>query len=102
MKTSYNNINSQAASNRLAMENHDYDGTGGVSKNNYSMGFTPAFLDADTGNIYRSCFANGLPAPIHIISGLPQSILNSIVSGFLLNDIFYTREEAATALENMH
>jgi len=103
MKTSNNQTQQQTVINkRLTQENQRYFSTGGVSKNNRSDGFVPAFLDANTGDIYRSCFENGLPAPIHILTSIPAEILNSIISGFLLNKTFYTREEAATAIKNMH
>lgn len=103
MNTSTPRFKSQTTiKNRLAQENHKYIDTGGISENNRSQGFVPAFLDSNTGNIYRSRFANGMPAPIHMLSGLPQTIKNSVVSGFLLEKIFYTREEAAAALKSVH
>jgi len=103
MKTSTNKTKKQAATNeRLDHENHQYANTGGISENNRCKGFVPAFQDTNTGKVYRSCFANGLPAPIHILAGLPSSILNTIVSGFLLDKIFYTREQAASALRHIH
>ena len=103
MKTSHNKTKTQAATNkRLELENYQYENTGGVSENNRCKGFVPAFLDTNTGKIYRSCFANGLPAPIHILAGIPASILGTIISGFLLNKIFYTREQAASSLKHIH
>ena len=103
MKTSNSQTQPQATiKNRLVQENYQYIDTGGISENNRSQGFVPAFLDSNTGNIYRSRFANGLPAPIHMLSGLPHTIKNSVVSGFLLEKTFYTREEAAATLKSMH
>lgn len=99
----------------LAQENFQFAGTGGVSKNNSSRGFVPAFLDTDSGSIYRSRFPDGRPAPVHMLSGLPDKLFksdgacgeqsavkSSVVSGFLLEDIFYTREAAAIALKRIH
>ena len=88
-------------SNTLTQENHQYAGTGGISKNNRHLGFVPAFMDANTGNIYRSKLPDGRPAPVHMLCGLPQEILNTVISGFLLKETFYTREQATVALRNM-
>ena len=99
----------------LAQENIQYADTGGVSKNNRSQGFVPAFLDTDSGYVYRSRFPDGRPAPVHILSGLPgklfvsdgvsskqHAVKNSVISGFLLEETFYTREAAAIALKSIH
>lgn len=95
---------------RLLSENRAYRGTGGISQENRSAGFVPAFLDAETGLIYRSCFADGRPAPIHLLEGLPAHLLcrtsetgqlvaanATLVSGFLQRGKFLTRDEAAAA-----
>ncbi|HYQ71148.1 MAG TPA: hypothetical protein VET88_04365 [Gammaproteobacteria bacterium] len=95
----------------LARENLRYTGTGGVSANNRNRGFVPAFLDTETGKVYRSRFPNGKPAPVHVLAGLPdelvdancpsggyRSIKHSVVSGFILEDRFYSRESAAQAV----
>lgn len=94
----------------LAQENLQYKSTGGVSANNRDQGFIPAFMDTETGNVYRSRFPDGKPAPVHVLAGLPdelvstdtrsngnRSIKHSVVSGFLHKDHFYSREEAAQA-----
>ncbi|MFO1430046.1 MAG: hypothetical protein U1F76_07905 [Candidatus Competibacteraceae bacterium] len=47
----------------LHQQNLAFQGTGGVSMNNRSQGFLPAFLDTATGIIYLACFADGRPAP---------------------------------------
>ena len=102
----------------LARENHQFLGTGGVSANNRNQGFIPAFLDTATGNVFRSCFRNGMPAPIHVLDGLPEELVvtgsqsngqrrikQSVVSGFILDETFYSREEAAQVtgeLERLH
>ena len=65
-------------------------------------------MDSTNGHIYRSCFADGTPAPIHILDGLPEKtvikrskdgavleISHSIISGFEREGRFYTRKEAA-------
>ncbi|HID82439.1 MAG TPA: hypothetical protein EYH06_04965 [Chromatiales bacterium] len=95
----------------LYEENERYHGTGGVSENNRSRGFIPAFLDTATGNAYPSRFANGKLAPIHLFDGLPDMLVkksvvtgrtyalrDGLVSGFLLGRRFYTRAEAATVV----
>jgi len=92
----------------LGRENIVFGGTAGVSAENRQFGFRPAFLDADTGAVYASCFANGQPAPFHLLDGLPDEIVlmrhpsgrvaavkESITSGFVCGGRFYTREQAA-------
>ncbi len=94
----------------LARENFRYMGTGGVSANNRSQGFVPAFKDTETGIIYRSRFANGMPAPVHMLAGLPEDLIevdeilsttlslkSSVISGFIREETFYSREEARQA-----
>ena len=93
----------------LCLENLAYAASGGVSRGNRSSGFVPAFLDAITGEAYRSRFADGSPAPFHLLEGLPASLLlgsgdsirarEGLISGFLRNGTFYTRAEAAEAVQ---
>lgn len=93
---------------RLELENKTFRGTGGVSAENADCGFRPAFRDGETGRVYPSCFADGRPAPFHLLDGLPGevvlgrdmcgrvvSVKAAIVSGFMRQERFYTREEAA-------
>lgn len=100
-------MNTQA----LKSENVRYSGTGGVSHGNRSFGFRPAFLDSETHCVYLARFANGEPAPFHILDGLPDDVVESrnecgsvlavkrtLVSGFVLDECFYSREEAARRL----
>lgn len=94
----------------LQRENQRYQGTGGVSQNNRSRGFVPAFLDTTTGQAYESRFPDGRPAPMHLLDGLPEHLLigdhdeqrvkKGVVSGFLHCDEFLTRAEAAAALQS--
>jgi hypothetical protein len=99
----------QLSTGVLRLENHAYAGSGGVSQANRSSGFVPAFLDAITGEAYRSRFADGSPAPFHLLEGLPASVLvgsgdtirarEGLVSGFLRDGEFYTRDQAAKAVQ---
>jgi hypothetical protein len=95
----------------LAQETIAYEGSGGTSADNRCFGFRPAFRNAETGNVYPSRFADGRPAPIHLIDGLPDelvvtrsstgritSVKASVQSGFILNGCFYDREQAAAFL----
>ncbi|MEA2093625.1 MAG: hypothetical protein U9P11_03565 [Pseudomonadota bacterium] len=94
----------------LLQENLEFSGTAGVSANNRNQGFIPAFMDTVTGSVHLSRFANGMPAPIHVLAGLPEkliethgksgaplSIKSSVISGFVHEETFYSREEAAQA-----
>jgi hypothetical protein len=99
----------------LRQENLVFRGTGGISEENQGVGFRPAFLDADTGVVYPSRFANGQPAPFHLVDGLPEELVlarhgtgriaavkPSVISGFVRHERFYTREQAARAVMSMH
>ena len=92
----------------LVRENREYRDTGGVSANNRTHQFIPAFCDTATGEAYRSRFADGRPAPIHILDGLPEPLVvertstgavtaakDTVTAGFLSDGRFYTREQAA-------
>lgn len=93
---------------RLRAQNQVYAGTGGVSANNRSAGFVPGFLNTRTGVAVVSCFADGQPAPVHVLEGLPAEWIaerdpeghaikacKGIVAGFLRLGAFYSREQAA-------
>lgn len=92
----------------LQRENREFRNTGGRSEENRPLGFRPAFKDVASGTVYDSRFADGRPAPFHLLDGLPEDVVvqrepggrvrrvkESIVSGFVLDGRFYTREEAA-------
>jgi hypothetical protein len=95
----------------LRAQSDSYCGTGGCSEENGDFGFRPAFRDDDTGIVYRSRFLDGIPAPIHVLDGLPDEVVvsraesgrvlavkGSLVSGFVRLGRFYTRDEAAAAV----
>ena len=92
----------------LRQENQNFQNTGGVSRHNRDQGFRPAFRDNATGEVYPSRFADGRPAPFHLIDGLPdEAVLQrdpagrvtaakpTVIAGFLRGGQFYTREQAA-------
>ena len=95
----------------LEKENLAFLGTPGVSSENLGNGFRPAFCDSETGQVEISCFQNGQPAPMHMIEGLPESwiverdadsrataIKHTVIAGFVRDNFFYTRSEAADAV----
>lgn len=98
-----------ALTNRvLHRENCAFRGRGGVSAENRSYGFRPAFLDSQTGVVYDSCHPDGKPAAVHLLDGLPQDLVlarnasgkvtavkASVIAGFIHHGRFYDREEAA-------
>ncbi|HSO82645.1 hypothetical protein [Thiocapsa sp.] len=94
----------------LRNENVLYARTRGVSQNNGLFGFRPGYLNDASGEAVLSRFANGTPAPVHLLDGLPESWVldrdheghvistrQGIVSGFIRDGRFYTLEEAITA-----
>jgi hypothetical protein len=99
----------------LRIETSNFLGTGGVSAGNQSEGFRPAFLDTDTDTVYLSRFSDGRPAPFHLLDGLPDELVlqrnasgsvdavrASVVSGFVRAGRFYSRQEAAQAVAELH
>ena len=95
---------------QLRRENVAFDGTYGISRNNGCLGFIPAFCDTETGRVEVARFANGRPAPMHLLEGLPQewavgrgidgricAVKHTVIAGFLRGGLFYTREQAAKA-----
>ena len=98
----------------LLLEAETFRGTGGVSAENNAMGFRPAFLDTATGRTYLARFADGRPAPCHILEGMPDElvlardrrgiasqVVGTLVAGFLRGDVFFTRDEAAAEVERL-
>lgn len=96
---------------RLRTQNRRYRGRGGVSAENRGAGFQPAFLDRRTGFVYLSQFADGSPAAVHLLDGLPPELVvqrtaagrvaavrDSVVAGFVRDGPFLTRDEAMAEL----
>ena len=94
----------------LREQNAAFIGTGGCSQVNSSLGFRPAFFDFATQTLYPSRFADGRPAPFHLLEGLPDEVIAdrapsgrvtstrpTLMSGFERNGYFYTRTAAARA-----
>ena len=92
----------------LSEQNAAFRGSGGVSEENRSRDFRPVFLDRETGNVYLSRFADGRPAPMHLLDGLPDevvvarqssgsvhSIKPTVIAGFLWCQKFFTRDQVA-------
>jgi len=74
-------------------------------------GFQPAFFDFLTQTIYISVFADGTPAPFHILEGLPRELIidrarsgrvvatkATLFTGYERNGYFFTRTAAAKAI----
>ena len=92
----------------LQAETEAFRGSGAISADNSSLGFRPAFLDTRTEAIYVSRYADGRPAPFHLLDGLPDELVVErsasgrvsavkacIISGFVCDGRFYTRDKAA-------
>jgi len=92
----------------LASENQAFHGRGGTSAENRGLGFRPAFRDTQTDIVYPSRYADGRPAPCHLLDGLPGELVvarnpggrvaavkASVIAGFVRMGFFYTREQAA-------
>lgn len=99
---------------QMIRENRAYRGTGGVSHNNRSLGFAPAFLDTATGIIHLSRNPDGSPACCHRLDGLPENLIadrdaegrvcavqQTVVAGFERGGCFYTREQAARLVDEV-
>ena len=76
------------------------------------LGFRPAFLDIATFSIHPSRYADGRPAPVHVLEGLPDEAVvarrifatrrvvaakPTLIAGFERNGFFYTTAAVARA-----
>jgi hypothetical protein len=99
----------------LQLEMLSLAGTGGVSANNRSSGFHPAFLDTCTHAACLSRFLDGQPATFNLFDGLPDELegnrkpfgrvdafRSGVLSGFVCEGQFYNRDEAARRVAGMH
>lgn len=97
---------------RLRAERRRYRGTAGESRRAGTCGLRPAFRDEHSGQVQAARFADGRPAPLHVLDGLPEAWIAErdergrplatragIVCGFLRGRRFYTRAEAAAAFD---
>jgi hypothetical protein len=77
-----------------------------------SLGFRPAFLDIGTFSIHLSRHADGRPAELHVLEGLPDEAViarrifatrqvvaakPTVIAGFERNGFFYTAAAVARA-----
>lgn len=89
-------------------ERRQYRGTAGESALAVGLGLQPAFRHEGTGEVVAARFADGRPAPLHVLDGLPEGWIAArddngralrtrpdVVCGFLGAGRFYTRAEAA-------
>ena len=53
-------------------------GRGGISAECRPNGLRPAFRHSETGAVYPSRFADGRPAPIHVLGGLPDEVVGCV------------------------
>ena len=96
----------------LRRHSRAFRGAGAGSEKTGSLGFAPAFLDTKTGTVHLARFADGRPAPCHMLDGLPAELIvtrwpsggvaavsESVVAGFLYHGRFLTRQQAAKALQ---
>jgi hypothetical protein len=115
MSASFELIGMNQSLNRgvLCAQKRAFRGTSGVSQQNHRFGFRPAYLDLESGTTYLSRFSDGSLAPIHILDGLPEEVVvrrdesgrvmqvkASVIAGFVRDGRFYTREQAAHALNS--
>ncbi len=97
---------------QLQKQNLQFKNTDGVSANNHTKGFLPAFRDEETGRVELARFRDGSPAPMHLICGLPRdwalefdetggviTIKLSVTAGFCRDGRFFTRDEAIQACD---
>lgn len=101
----------QLDSQKLHLENRQFANTCGLSTNNASQAFVPAFRNEQTGEVALARFADGRVAPMHLIINLPEAwatarnargqisaVLECVVAGFVRKGQFFTRAEAAAAV----
>jgi len=93
-------------------QNCDFAGTAGVSQHNRSSGFVPAYCNHADGQVVASRFADGRPAPIHVLEGVPEHWVEhrdvdtglirlkpTVEAGFLRDGRFFSRAAAKATVE---
>jgi len=74
-------------------------------------GFAPAYYDSATETVYLSRYSDGSKAPVHVLDGIPCNLFpdgneksgelpDTIIVGFVRDNRFYTREQAAQSLQD--
>jgi len=92
----------------LHRQNTEFKDTGGVSEENRCEGFQAAFFNTESNTAEIARFADGSPAPFHILDGVPTdwvterddagkivAVRSTIIAGFIRDGVFYTREQAS-------
>ena len=92
----------------VEMENSLYAGSRGVQSCTGIDDLTPAFLNTEDGKVEISRLRDGRPAAIHLIEWLPlewadviemdgaiRELRPGIISGYVKNGLFITREDAS-------
>ncbi len=87
-----------------------FERTRALGLHNERRGFVPGFRHNASGDLAIARFADGSAAPLHVLDGLPEDWIAvrdarghvthtcaGLVSGFIREGRFYTRDEAARA-----
>jgi hypothetical protein len=96
----------------LDTQNAEYAGTAGVSQHNRTAGFIPAYCNHADGQVVASRFADGRPAPIHVLEGVPDDWVEhrdtdsgsirlkpTVEAGFIRDGRFFSRAAAKAVVE---
>jgi hypothetical protein len=99
----------------LDSQNSEFAGTPGVSQHNRAAGFVPAYCNHADGQVVASRFADGRPAPIHVLEGVPDHWVEyrdadggsirlkpTVEAGFIRDGRFFSRAAAKAAVEREH
>jgi hypothetical protein len=106
-------MNNPLTPEALRMQSLPFVGTANVGERYCSNAFRPAFYDVATRRAELSRFADGRPAPMHVLEGLPElwvvkrdiqgrvsAIKATVIAGFTRGGFFYTREQATAATQH--
>ena len=61
--------------------------------------FVPAYYDSATETVYLSRYSDGTVAAVHVLDGIPAALSDKVIVGFVRDNRFYTREQAAEILQ---
>ncbi len=105
-------LHGKLTADTLRQQRRAFRARGGTSEETVGRGFEPAFQDTDTGLTYPSRYPDGRRAPVHLLDGLPDRLVEerdsagnvtcvkrSVVAGFSRAGRFYTRAETARLME---
>lgn len=91
----------------------NYKQSGPALFSDASFGFMPAFMDVFSEEVHLATYADGIPAVLHVLEGLPakwiaewgedgrpNSVRTGVIAGFMRGGCFYTIDDIMNSLRD--